>query len=100
MTTLTQRHCQNCQILASLYTHIRLHQSGAWEGFPLQRKRGGHIPHYTWERLSYGELPTRAVQRGPISPLVPQPSMQSSLSKGLHALAESQPVSREREGRA
>ncbi len=48
-------------------------------------------------RLSYGELPTRAVQRGPVSPAVQMTSMQASPFTGVHALAESQPASRERE---
>lgn len=31
-------------------------------------------------RLGYGELPTRAVQRGPVSPTVQRTSMQASLA--------------------
>lgn len=55
--------------------------------------------HYSLHmaRLSYGELPTRAVQRGVISPTVQTNSMKVSLSTCLHALAESQPTGREKE---
>lgn len=42
-----------------------LHQSGAWEGFGQEeeKKRKTHSSLHMG-RLSYGELPTRAVQRG------------------------------------
>lgn len=40
-------------------------------------------------RLSYGVLPTRAVQWGPVSPMVQVTSMQAFLCCHLHALANS-----------
>lgn len=44
-----------------------LHQSGAWQGFPLDRKRKKkekHIPHYTWEGWAMESCPHVLFRRG------------------------------------